>query len=120
MIREKRCQNQGALYIIIVVTLMLHLLQLKKTTNNTLIQCQQCQRPQILIVAPSNKLLDKTKPSAAKAQPEALFNKVMATGMSAPPTCGGETVNDVLDWRMLDVWEKNETNILPNGGLMLL
>ena len=74
-------------------------------TNNTLI-LSTMPTMRILTVAPSNKLLDKTKPSAAKAQPEALFNKVMATGMSAPPTCGGETVNDVLDWRMLDVWEK--------------
>ena len=36
---------------------------------------------------PRSKLFDKTKPSAARAQPEALFSKVMATGMSAPPTC---------------------------------
>jgi hypothetical protein len=38
----------------------------------------------------SSKLLESTKPSAAKAQPEALFSKVMATGMSAPPTCDAD------------------------------
>mmetsp|Transcript_46068 Transcript_46068/g.73111 ORF Transcript_46068/g.73111 Transcript_46068/m.73111 type:complete len:200 (+) Transcript_46068:733-1332(+) len=44
--------------------------------------------PEDPIRAPTmvNKLLESTKPSAAKAQPDALFSRVMATGMSAPPT----------------------------------
>ena len=79
-------------------------LQIKMHPTNTLI-LSTMPRTGIVIVAPSNKLLDKTKPSAAKAQPEALFNKVMATGMSAPPTCGSETVDNVLDLRMLDAWK---------------
>ena len=35
----------------------------------------------------SGRLLESTKPSAVRAQPEALFRRVMATGISAPPTC---------------------------------
>ena len=80
-------------------------LQIKMHPTNTLI-LSTMPRTGIVIAAPSNKLLDKTKPSAAKAQPEALFNKVMATGMSAPPTCGSETVDNVLDLRMLDAWKR--------------
>mmetsp|Transcript_33580 Transcript_33580/g.104688 ORF Transcript_33580/g.104688 Transcript_33580/m.104688 type:complete len:249 (+) Transcript_33580:740-1486(+) len=33
-----------------------------------------------------SKLLESTKPSAVRAQPEALFRSVITTGMSAPPT----------------------------------
>mmetsp|Transcript_79481 Transcript_79481/g.257435 ORF Transcript_79481/g.257435 Transcript_79481/m.257435 type:complete len:274 (-) Transcript_79481:1581-2402(-) len=33
-----------------------------------------------------SRLFESTKPSAVRAQPEALFSSVMTTGMSAPPT----------------------------------
>mmetsp|Transcript_26852 Transcript_26852/g.74975 ORF Transcript_26852/g.74975 Transcript_26852/m.74975 type:complete len:209 (-) Transcript_26852:2325-2951(-) len=33
-----------------------------------------------------SRLLERTKPSAVSAQPEALFSSVITTGMSAPPT----------------------------------
>mmetsp|Transcript_73575 Transcript_73575/g.208363 ORF Transcript_73575/g.208363 Transcript_73575/m.208363 type:complete len:253 (+) Transcript_73575:691-1449(+) len=45
--------------------------------------------PEEPIRAPTmvSRVLSRTKPSAVSAQPDALLRSVMATGMSAPPTC---------------------------------
>ena len=92
-------------------------LQIKMHPTNRLI-LSTMPRTGIVIVAPSNKLLDKTKPSAAKAQPEALFNKVMATGMSAPPTCGSETADNVF--LICACWMLGKVqHVFPNGSLMV-